>query len=87
MSPRVASSAAGGLIITPWLEGSLRPQAGAEVKAQVDLLTLATLDGSIKAVPNLSLLAVFGQVAGMGSPLLAGDPAIGSIKTGITFPL
>ncbi|HCA13155.1 MAG TPA: hypothetical protein DEO66_15665, partial [Marinobacter adhaerens] len=82
---RVASSAAGGLIITPWLEGSLRPQAGAEVKAQVDLLTLATLDGSIKAVPNLSLLAVFGQVAGMGSPLLAGDPAIGSIKTGITL--
>ena len=82
---RVASSAAGGLIITPWLEGSLRPQAGAEVKAQVDLLTLATLDGSIKAVPNLSLLAVFGQAAGMGSPLLAGDPAIGSIKTGITL--
>ena len=82
---RVASSAAGGLIITPWLEGSLRPQAGAEVKAQADLLTLATLDGSIKAVPNLSLLAVFGQAAGMGSPLLAGDPAIGSIKTGITL--
>lgn len=82
---RVASSAAGGLIITPWLEGSLRPQTGAEVKAQADLLTLKTLDGSIKAVPNLSLLAVFGQAAGLGTPLLAGDPGIGSIKAGIVL--
>lgn len=82
---RVESSAAGGMAITPWLEGSLRPQTGAEVNALVDLLTLQTLDGSLKAVPNLSLLAVFGQAAGLGSPLLEGDPGIGSIKTGIVL--
>jgi len=82
---RVETSSGGGLIITPWLEGALRPQAGAEVKAHVDLLVLQTLTSSVTALPGLSLAAVFGQEAGLGSRLLSGDPGLGSVRAGIVL--
>ena len=82
---RVESSSGGGLIITPWLEGALRPQSGAEVKAHVDLLILQTLASSVTALPNLSFSAVFGQEAGLGSGLLTGDPGLGSVKVGLVL--
>lgn len=80
---RVETSSGGGLIITPWLEGALRPQSGAEVNAHVDLLVLQTLTSSVTALPNLALSAVFGQEAGLGSRLLSGDPGLGSVRVGI----
>jgi hypothetical protein len=82
---RVETSSGGGLMITPWLGGALRPQSGAEVKASIDLLILETLTSSVTAVPGLSLLAVFGQAAGMGSGLLSGDPGLGSVKAGLVL--
>ncbi|MDO6824394.1 DUF6603 domain-containing protein [Marinobacter sp. 1_MG-2023] len=82
---RMQSSSGGGLIVTPWMEGSLRPQSGAEVNAHLDLLTLQTLASSVTALPNLSLSAVFGQEAGLGSGLLTGDPGLGSVKVGLVL--
>ncbi|WP_152207342.1 DUF6603 domain-containing protein [Marinobacter changyiensis] len=82
---RVESSSGGGLIITPWLEGALRPRSGAEAKAQIDLLILETLTSSVRALPNLSLSAVFGQEAGLGSGLLPDDPGLGSVKVGLVL--
>jgi len=81
----VTGSAAGGLVITPWIEGALRPRTGAEVSAHIDLLTLETLTSSVTALPDLSLSAVFGQEAGLGSPLLSGDPALGSVRAGLVL--
>jgi len=81
----VTSSSGGGLVITPWLEGALRPRTGAEVSAHVDLLTLETLTSSVTALPDLSLSAVFGQQAGLGTRLLAGDPGLGSIRAGLVL--
>ena len=80
---RVTAATGGGIVITPWVAGSLRPQAGAEVRASADLLTAETGTGEVTAMPSLVAEAIFGRDAGSTSDLLTGDPGIGSLHMGI----
>lgn len=80
---RVGDSSGGGIVMTPWVECALRPQAGADVRISADLLTTDTGSGQITALPTLIAGAVFGRDAGLATDLLTGDPGIGSIRLGI----
>lgn len=80
---RVSEATGGGIVITPWLEGALRPRAGSEVKITAELLRADTGTGAVSALPALVAGAVFGQDAGLGADLLVGDPGIGSLRLGI----
>ncbi len=82
---RVAATTGGGIQITPWIEATLQPRDGAAVKVAADLLTADTSSASVVAFPALDAAAVFGADAGSASPLLSGDPAIGSMHVGFVL--
>lgn len=79
---RVAPGTGGHPVLTPWAELALDGQAGARVRLAADLLRADTQAGTVTALPDLRAEAVFGQDAD-GAPLLAGDPAIGSLHVGV----
>lgn len=80
---RVSEATGGGVVITPWIECALRPQAGSEVRVSADLLTTDTGTGEITALPKLLAAAVFGRDAGLATDLLSGDPGLASVRLGI----
>jgi hypothetical protein len=79
---RVAPGTGGHPVLTPWAELALDSRDGARVRLAADLLRADTQTGVVTAIPDLRAEAVFGRDAG-GAPLLAGDPAVGSLHVGV----
>jgi large repetitive protein len=82
---RVQAGTGGHPVLVPWVDVGLVTQPGARARLAADLLAADTGTGSVRAVPDVRLEAVFGEDAG-GGPLLAGTgPQVGSLHTGVTL--
>jgi large repetitive protein len=85
---RVSAGSGGHPALVPWVEAALAPRVGAPVvaRASVDLLRADTGTGSVSAVPDVRLEAVFGSTASRLVGTAAGsDPRVDSLRIGLAL--
>ncbi len=81
---RVTAGTGGHPVLVPWVEVSLVSRTAVVARAAVDLLRVDTGDGSVLAVPDARIEAVFGDAA---HPLVATSPtlAVDSVRVGVAL--
>ena len=82
---RVTPGAAGHPVLVPWAEVGYATRQGVSVGGGIDLMRIDTATGSVRAVPQVRVEAVFGADATAGaSRLVATGPVeIGSVHVGV----